>query len=134
MPAALVSAERSDEKWFGIAQQRVDGRGLLEAHRAPLPLSADRMGELNFLNQFGFLPGRQLWSSVAAFAPHASRLGAGLLWAWAGAIALSTLLTHQHHLVDVATGWALGVLAYRVAISRATLSPSCYSARSRSPS
>lgn len=46
--------------------------------------------------------------SVAAFAPHAGRVTRALLWAWAGAIAASTLLAHQHHLLDVVTGWALG--------------------------
>jgi membrane-associated phospholipid phosphatase len=50
---------------------------------------------------------------VAAFARHASRTGRTLLWAWAAAIALSTLLTHQHHVADVITGWAVGVGAYR---------------------
>ncbi|MEI9898407.1 MAG: phosphatase PAP2 family protein [Chthoniobacter sp.] len=51
---------------------------------------------------------------ISAFARHASRFGATLLWAWAAAIALSTLVTHQHHLVDVATGWATGVFAHRI--------------------
>lgn len=52
---------------------------------------------------------------VAAFARHASRTGRALLWLWATVIALSTLLTHQHHVVDVITGWAVGIGAYRVA-------------------
>jgi membrane-associated phospholipid phosphatase len=30
-------------------------------------------------------------------------------WTWAVAIAVSTVLTHQHHLLDVVTGWALGL-------------------------
>jgi membrane-associated phospholipid phosphatase len=30
-------------------------------------------------------------------------------WTWSAAIAVSTLLTHQHHVVDVVTGVALGV-------------------------
>ncbi len=46
---------------------------------------------------------------VAAFSRHASRGGRALLWMWAVAIALSTLLTHQHHLVDVITGWGVGI-------------------------
>jgi membrane-associated phospholipid phosphatase len=48
---------------------------------------------------------------VSAFARHASRMGRGFLWTWAVAIALSTLLTHQHHVLDVITGWAAGLLA-----------------------
>jgi hypothetical protein len=48
---------------------------------------------------------------VAGFVRHASRAGRMALWIWAGAIALSTLLTHQHHLIDVITGWALGLAA-----------------------
>jgi hypothetical protein len=57
---------------------------------------------------------------IAAFSSHASRLGTVLLWAWGAAIALSTLLTHQHHVLDVITGWGVGLIAYRVAQSRAT--------------
>lgn len=38
-----------------------------------------------------------------------------LLWAWAAAIGLSTLLTHQHYVADVAAGGALGfAIATRV--------------------
>ncbi|HET9301110.1 MAG TPA: phosphatase PAP2 family protein [Candidatus Polarisedimenticolaceae bacterium] len=50
---------------------------------------------------------------VAAFARHARGIGKGLLWAWAAAIAVSTVLTHQHHLLDVAGGWLLAILAPR---------------------
>lgn len=39
-------------------------------------------------------------------------------WAWATAIALSTLLTHQHYVVDVATGGALGFIVAASAKSR----------------
>ncbi|HEV7402879.1 MAG TPA: phosphatase PAP2 family protein [Chthoniobacteraceae bacterium] len=55
---------------------------------------------------------------VAAFARHAAPWGRRLLWAWAGAIALSTLLTHQHHVIDVITGWALGVGSWRFCARR----------------
>jgi membrane-associated phospholipid phosphatase len=48
---------------------------------------------------------------AAAYADHASPLGRILLWSWAGAIMASTLLTHQHYLADVATGFVLGLLA-----------------------
>ena len=36
-----------------------------------------------------------------------------LVYAWAAMLALSTLLVHQHHLLDVATGAALGWGGYR---------------------
>lgn len=52
---------------------------------------------------------------VAAYARGAPAAGRCLLWAWAGGIALSTLLIHQHHMVDVASGWGLGVAAWRIA-------------------
>ncbi len=50
---------------------------------------------------------------ISAYSRHASPLGRRLLWTWAAAIALSTLLTHQHHVIDVITGWAVGVGASR---------------------
>ncbi len=60
---------------------------------------------------------------VAAFAGHAPRWGRRLLWAWAGAIALSTLLTHQHHVLDVILGWALGVGSWRFCRGRSGFQP-----------
>lgn len=53
---------------------------------------------------------------ISAFARPASLLRRALLWTWAAAIALSTLLTHQHHVVDAVTGWGVGIAAYRVAL------------------
>ena len=35
-------------------------------------------------------------------------------WLWAVAIAVSTLLTHQHHVIDVASGWLLGIAGGRL--------------------
>ncbi len=52
---------------------------------------------------------------VSAFARSATPRGRGLLWIWAAAIAASTLLTHQHHLVDVLSGWGTGMVAFRLA-------------------
>jgi membrane-associated phospholipid phosphatase len=50
---------------------------------------------------------------IAAFAPRANRTGRVLLWLWAIAVALSTLLTHQHHVLDVVAGFALALAGYR---------------------
>jgi membrane-associated phospholipid phosphatase len=41
-----------------------------------------------------------------------------LLAAWGGLIGLSTLLTHQHHVVDVVTGLLLGWAAYQLLYRR----------------
>ena len=49
---------------------------------------------------------------IAAFSRHAGQPARALLWTWAIAIALSTLLTHQHHVIDVVTGWGVGMTAH----------------------
>jgi membrane-associated phospholipid phosphatase len=46
---------------------------------------------------------------VAVFASRAAVVGKVVLWAWALAICASTLLLHQHYLIDVVTGFALGL-------------------------
>ncbi len=33
---------------------------------------------------------------------------------WAGLLSVSVVLVHQHHLLDVATGWLLGLAAYQL--------------------
>ena len=45
--------------------------------------------------------------------PLVGRVSKGLFMAWAVALALSTLLTHQHHVLDVAAGLLLGALVCR---------------------
>ena len=55
---------------------------------------------------------------VAAFAPHVRGAGKALLWIWAGTIALSTLLTHQHQVLDALTGWLLALLCFRYVYKR----------------
>jgi membrane-associated phospholipid phosphatase len=47
---------------------------------------------------------------LAAYATHCGLLGKILLGSWAALIALSTLLTHQHHTADVVAGLALAVI------------------------
>jgi membrane-associated phospholipid phosphatase len=59
---------------------------------------------------------------VSIFAGRAPLVGKVLLWAWAGAIAASTLLTHQHHVVDVVSGWLLGVAGKRWLFERLSCS------------
>lgn len=55
---------------------------------------------------------------AAAFSPRAGAPGRALLWTWATLIAASTVLTHQHHLLDVATGWLLGLGCARLVFRR----------------
>lgn len=50
---------------------------------------------------------------VAAFATRAGSIGKTVLWIWAAATAASTLLTHQHHVVDVVAGLALAGAAFK---------------------
>jgi membrane-associated phospholipid phosphatase len=68
---------------------------------------------------------------VAAYAPRAPAAGRIALWAWAVAIALSTVLTHFHHLLDAITGFLLGALAGHVAHRRMLQHDSADAARSR---
>jgi membrane-associated phospholipid phosphatase len=46
---------------------------------------------------------------VAVFAARARMAGKIALWGWALGICASTLLLHQHYLIDVITGFALGL-------------------------
>jgi membrane-associated phospholipid phosphatase len=58
---------------------------------------------------------------VCAYAYSAATPRVGLKCfysAWAGAIAVSTLLTHQHYLADVVTGGALGLVVASRVISK----------------
>lgn len=48
---------------------------------------------------------------IAAFANATrSKAGRAALWTWLAAIMASTVMVHQHHLLDVASGFALGML------------------------
>lgn len=57
---------------------------------------------------------------IAAFSTRSAGPGRIFLWTWAAGIAVSTLLTHQHHVIDVITGWALAVLCTRMVYCRLT--------------
>jgi membrane-associated phospholipid phosphatase len=50
---------------------------------------------------------------VAVYARRARPAGAVLLWLWAGAVGASTVLLHQHYVVDVLTGFALALAGVR---------------------
>jgi membrane-associated phospholipid phosphatase len=55
---------------------------------------------------------------VAAYtrrAPHAGRV---LLWLWAAAVGASTLVLHQHYVVDVVSGYALALASVRLGYDR----------------
>ena len=47
--------------------------------------------------------------SIKHYAANATTSVRWLLWIWCLLIAASTLLTHQHHLLDVAAGFALAI-------------------------
>ena len=51
---------------------------------------------------------------LLAYARHAPRCGRWLLLLWLASISLSTLLIHEHYLIDVITGWLLGWLGIRL--------------------
>jgi membrane-associated phospholipid phosphatase len=64
--------------------------------------------------EYNLVPSLHVALSAACLAVYARRAAAGgrlLLGAWALAIGASTLLTHQHHLLDIVTGYALAVAA-----------------------
>lgn len=61
---------------------------------------------------YNLVPSLHVALAIACIAVFASRAPAGgkvLLWLWAIMIAASTILTHQHHLLDAVTGWLLAV-------------------------
>jgi membrane-associated phospholipid phosphatase len=60
---------------------------------------------------------------VAFLAQQAPAAGKAALWSWAVLIAASTVLIHQHHLLDVATGWLLAIVCVRLVYHRLALSP-----------
>jgi membrane-associated phospholipid phosphatase len=55
---------------------------------------------------------------VAIFSARAPVAGKVLLWIWATMVAASTVLIHQHHLLDVATGWLLALVCVKSIFGR----------------
>ena len=55
---------------------------------------------------------------AAVLSPRAPGPVRPVLWLWALLIAASTVLTHQHHVLDAVTGWLLAVLCVRALPSR----------------
>ena len=55
---------------------------------------------------------------VAAFSRHARKAAKIVLWSWAVLIAASTVLIHQHHVLDVVTGWLLAVVCVKTVFHR----------------
>ena len=53
-------------------------------------------------------------ATVSVLVRRCTRSFALVLWIWGALISVSTLLTHQHHLLDVAAGFALGIAVDRV--------------------
>lgn len=50
---------------------------------------------------------------VVIFSGRAPGIPRVLLWLWAIMIAASTVLTHQHHVLDAVTGWLLALICVR---------------------
>jgi membrane-associated phospholipid phosphatase len=57
---------------------------------------------------FNMLPSLHVAYAVTFAGVYARNGARALFWSWAALIALSTVLTHQHHLADVAAGAGLG--------------------------
>jgi membrane-associated phospholipid phosphatase len=66
---------------------------------------------------YNLVPSLHVALSVACIATYAQRtgiVGKVLLWIWGVSISVSTLFTHQHHLLDVVAGWTLALVVFRV--------------------
>lgn len=87
-----------------------------------LGMSADLFRFADWLNlDYNQVPSLHVALSVvcvAVFASRARATGRTLLWLWAVAIGASGVLTYQHHILDVITGFILGLLATRLVYIR----------------
>lgn len=79
----------------------------------PLPDPGHWMAVFHFAERlngdYNLVPSLHVALSVTCAAVYARQRYAVEFWFWAGAIAISTLMTHQHYVIDVATGWLLGI-------------------------
>lgn len=57
-------------------------------------------------------------TTAAAFGARRGPAGRAVLNVWAAAVAVSTVLTHQHHVADAVGGWALAAAAHRLVLGR----------------
>jgi membrane-associated phospholipid phosphatase len=60
---------------------------------------------------------------VAVYSRQAPALGRIALWLWAAAIGLSTLLLHQHYVIDIVTGYLLAFVGVRFVYDRLMQTP-----------
>jgi len=76
--------------------------------------------------RYDLVPSLHVALFTAAAASYAGRVSAParvLLGIWLAVVAASTVLTHQHHLLDVAAGLALGLWGARVAAGKRVALP-----------
>ena len=88
---------------------------LLPSELAYPPLPSDLgvwtglFGVADWLNRdYNLAPSLHVALTVICVSAYAYRAKL-FWWSWAALVAVSTVLTHQHHLFDVVTGWALGL-------------------------
>jgi membrane-associated phospholipid phosphatase len=75
---------------------------------------------------YNLVPSLHVALFTVAAVTYAGRVSAAvrvLLGLWLAVVTASTLLTHQHHLIDVITGLALGAWGSRVATAGRTATP-----------
>ena len=78
---------------------------------------------LGFDQPFNLVPSLHITLGVilaAHFARHSRGFVRAALLGWFGLVMLSTVLTHQHHLADMAGGFLLGVLCFYLVREQAT--------------
>jgi membrane-associated phospholipid phosphatase len=70
---------------------------------------------------YNLVPSLHVALSVACVAIFSRRISGPVkaaLWFWAMAVAAATVLTHQHHVLDVVAGWLLAIACVRLVHDR----------------